>query len=326
MIVGRHKEENFYLQNDFIAHLQSKNLSEATQKLYLYDTNSFLEWINKEPVNCTKKDVLKYLEYLRKQRNLENVSRKMHLTSLNHYFTFLYQQEIIIENPCSLLKIRGAKKIHLYNIFTSEELTQLFDNYYTFFIKNFDESHIPANLRKLSELCRNRNASILSILINQGTTTTEIDTILLTDLNLNKGLIKIRGGKRSNERTLPLKAEQIGLLIHYLQNIRPQFLTHTTAESEKLFLPNPTKNNKEAADQESLKWMFTLFMNQVKSIEPKFLNFKQTRASVITLWLQMYGLRKTQYMAGHRYIRGTEYYLRNNLDGLTDDISKHHPF
>jgi site-specific recombinase XerD len=248
----------------------------------------------------------------------------MHLTGLNHYFTFLYQEETISENPCSLLKIRGATQISLYKIYTAEQLEQLFDNYYHILVKNYDDSHIPPNRLEQSRMGKARNATILSLLFNQGTTTTEIDRILLQDLNLQKATIKIRGGKRSNERNLDLKAEQIGLLIHYQNEIRPQFLTDETAESEKLFLPYPMGN--KTKDPESLIHLFKPLSKHIKKIEPKFLNFKQVRASVITHWLKIHGLRKTQYMAGHRYIRGTEYYLRNNLENLTNDISKHHPF
>jgi integrase/recombinase XerD len=65
---------------------------------------------------------------------------------------------------------------------------------------------------------------------------------------------------------------------------------------------------------------------QVKTIEPSFTNFKQTRASVITIWLKTVGLRKTQYFAGHRSISSTEDYQSNNLDSLTNDIKKIHPY
>jgi integrase/recombinase XerD len=250
----------------------------------------------------------------------------MHLTGLKHYFTFLHRQEAISENPCLLLKIRGITKISLYKTFTDEELTELFDNYYHLFVKNYDYTRTPPNRLQETKLSKDRNAVILSILLNQGTTTKEVDTLLLQDIDLTKATIKIRGGKRSNHRNLPLKAEQIGLLMNYIQNIRPQFLTDATADSEKLFLPYPNTRNKKSKDPENLMDLFKPLTKQVKSIEAKFLNFKQIRASVITHWLKVHGLRKTQYMAGHRYIRATEYYLWGDLEDLTNDISKHHPF
>ncbi len=193
-------------------------------------------------------------------------------------------------------------------------------------MKNYDYTRTPPNRLTETKLNKERNAIILNLLINQGTTTKEIDKMLLQDIDLIKATIKIRGGKRSNERNLQLKAEQIGLLINYIQNIRPQFLTSRNQESEKLFFPYPNTGNQKSRKPESITDLFKPLTAQVKTLEQHFLNFKQVRASVITNWLKVYGLRKTQYMAGHRYIRGTEYYLPNNLEDLTNDISKHHPF
>ena len=72
--------------------------------------------------------------------------------------------------------------------------------------------------------------------------------------------------------------------------------------------------------------IFKSFTKQVKALDANFLNFKQVRASVITTWLKTQGLRKAQYMAGHRYISTTERYLPNEIAGLIDDISKFNPF
>lgn len=311
-------------KNEFTQYMQSKDFAQSSIKTYAQTVEEFFNRNDKEETQITKTDILKHLEHLKKQRGLQNVSRKMHLTGLNHYFTFLHHGQTISENPCSLLKIRGATKIHLYKTFTAEELEQLYDSYYQLFVRNYDYSRTPMNRLTQVKLSKDRNATILSLLLNQGVTTAEIDRILLQDINLQKATVKIRGGKRSNPRNLNLKAEQIGLLMHYQNDIRPQFLTDATAESEKLFLPYPTGN--KTKDPETLIHLFKPLGKQVKKIEPKFINFKQVRASVITHWLKIHGLRKTQYMAGHRYIRGTEYYLRGSLEDLTNDISKHHPF
>lgn len=309
----------------FTEYLQKKDLALSSIIRYRSDVEQFFKRAKKEAIQITKKDILKHLEYLKKRRRLENVSRKMHLIGLNHYFTFLYENEAINENPCLLLKIRGTKKKTLYKIFSLEQLEQLYDNYYQHFVRNYDDSHIKAHNRIHAKISRERNAAILSLLIHQGTTTKELDTLLLEDIDLIKASVKIRGGKKSNKRIIPLKAEQIGLLMHYTQNIRPQLVEYSTIESEKLFLPLPQYSKKNTT-KDNVMHIFKLLTKQVKSIEPTFLNFKQIRASVITLWLKTLGLRKAQYLAGHRYISSTENYLANDLEGLTNDIAKLHPY
>lgn len=312
-------------KTEFTNYLQRKDLAQSSITHYQAYAEQFLKWVGKEVTEIKKADVLKHLEYLKKRKHQQNITRRNHLLAINHYFTFLYEKEEVTENPCLFLKIRGTKKTTLYKIFTAEQLEQLYDSYYQLFVRNYDDSHIPKNQRKQSALSKERNAVILSLLLNQGTTTKELDTLLIQDLDLIKATVKIRGGKKSNERTLPLKAEQIGLLMHYTQNIRPQLLEYHTEANNKLFLPLPDYS-KQQTDNNSLMNVFKPLTKQVKSIEPTFLNFKQTRASVITLWLKTVGLRKAQYLAGHRYISSTENYLPNNLEGLTNDIAKHHPF
>jgi len=308
----------------FTAYLQGRGFAKRTQEECLMKLNVFFKWLRKEDIQVTKPDILKYLEHL-KNKGLQNVTRKHHLTALNHYFTFLYKEEQITDNPCLFLKIRGTKRKTLYKIYTPEELDQLFDNYYQIFVRNYDDSHQRHDLqRQCSALSKERNALILSILINQGVVVTEIGKIEIEDLDLIKATLKIRGGKRLNDRILPLKATQIGLFINYLQNIRPQILEYNTNDSDKLFLSLSAIGKKSTTGK--LTYCFEDFAKQIKLIDKQFLNFTQIRASVITFWIKTAGLRKAQYLAGHRNISTTEAYLPNDLDDLIEDINKMHPF
>jgi len=309
---------------DFIKYLEGKGLAKSTQETYLFTLNLFFKCVSKEDIQVTKPDVLRFLEYLKKRKGLQNISRKNYLIALNHYFSYLYQSGQISKNPCSLLKIRGTNKKHLHKIYTPEELETLCDNYYNCFVRNFDNSHIPKNQQKQTALNHQRNAVILSILAYQGVSTNEIDKIEIDDLDLIKAKITIRN-KRTADRVLPLKAAQIGLIMQYLQNTRPQLLEYQAKESDKLFLPMPDCTSRKTSSN-TLKYIFKPLSTQVKTIDRQFLNFQQVRASVITHWLQTEGLRKAQYLAGHKTIGSTENYLPNNIDNLIDDINKLHPF
>ena len=311
------------MQN-FINYLQSKNHTPKTQKAYLYSVNLFILWYVNETINTTKKDILKYLEYLQNNKNQQNITRKNALIALNHYFTYLYTNQLITQNPCLLINIRGTKKRSLYVIYTTEELNNLYDNYYNVFIKDYDNKRIPKNQQQQNYLSRQRNYIMLGLLIYQGLSTSELQNIKLTDVDLNKANIKITGSKKSNARTLPLNATQIGALINYINNIRELFFKYCEA-TNNLFCCLP-ESSKQKTSNENLMHAFKPLTKQVKSIDKKLQNFKHIRASVITHWLKIEGLRKAQYNAGHRYISSTENYLPNNLDGLIDDITKFNPF
>ena len=312
----------------FTAYLESRGLRARTIITHLKYVGQFFDRVQKEDVQVTKPDVLKFLEYLKNDRQLQNNCRSYYLASLNHYFTWLRREGLIAVNPCMLLRIRGTHKRKLYyKIYTREELDQLFDNYYQSFIRSYDDSHyVNEAQRQYSALGRERNIVMLSILFCQGTATSEIATIELGDLDLIKATLKIRGAKRANDRTLPLQATQVGLFMHYLQNIRPQILKYQTSESNRLFLPLPETSKKETDGGGMLRYSFGLLTKQMKSIDKQFLNVLQLRASVISYWIKTQGLRKAQYLAGHRYVSSTENFLPNNLDDLTDYINKLHPF
>jgi len=310
---------------EFTDYLQSKNLANATQSIYLRYVNGFLDWHKKELTNCTKKDILNYLAHLKNKKQHENITRRNTLLAINHYFTFLLKTEAVTKNPTTFLKIRGANKKKLYNIFTHEELTQLTDDYYHHFVRNYNDNHIPKNQRKQSFLSKERNYLMLSLLLNQGLTTRELQKINVADLDLIKATLKITGAKKSNERNIPLNASQIGSLMHYTNQIRPQFFEFYNIESNQLFLALPEAGRTQTQSTD-LMGVIKNLTKQVKTLESSFLNFKQIRASVITHWIKTTGLRKAQYFAGHKYISSTENYLPNDLQSLTQDITKFNPF
>lgn len=313
------------MEKAFIQYLQSKNLSQASQKIYIRDAELFLQWYQQDPINCTKKDILKYLEYLQNDKQHSNKSRSLALLGISHYFEYLQKSSLITTAPTALIKLRGTRKKTLHHIYTADELQAIYDNYYSVFIQGFDDSHIFEPIRYRSALGRNRNYIMLGFLVYQGIVAYDLSSLKLSDIDINKASVQITGSRRSNARNIPLNASQIGSLMNYIHHIRPQFLQHLSTNSDKLFLPLPKYKN---CNEVSIKMGGTIYKltQQVKQLDNHFINFKQIRASVITHWLKTQGLRKAQYLAGHRYISSTENYLANNLEGLIDDITKYNPF
>ena len=306
-------------KNGFIVYLEGKGLAPATIAHYVKVAALFFKWAKKEDIQVTKPDVLRYLEHLKKNTKQQNITRWHACIALKHYFNALQQANMISHNPVALIKIRGTYKKRLYKIYTPDELTELADNFYAIFISGFDDSRMDKDKKQKSFLSRQRNYAMLTLLLYQGLTTQELPKINLNDIDLNKARLTLNNG--STIRNLPIQAAQIGTLINYVKNIRPLFLDFCSVETEKMFF----SLSAEQYDKTFIKPLKKL-TKQVKSIDKNFINFSQIRTSVITHWVQAEGLRKAQYLAGHRYINSTEKYLSNNLDGLIDDINKLHPF
>jgi len=309
---------------EFKTYLQNKNLSSVTIKEYKRQKNLFKNWHNGEAINCQKKDILEYLSYLKNTKKLQSISRNNALISLRHYFDYLLQQNEVATNPTTLIKLRGLNKRKLKHIYNLEELTELADNYYQLEVKKAEENLIlkaNRNTTKNSYLAQLRNYNILQLFIHQGLNTREVLELKTDDIQLHKATLQIqKGTQRGNARNLPLHATQIGSLMQYINEIRPQLAKNK--ESNLLFLP--TKQSQKPA--KNVATALKKLSASLKIIDTNFSNFAQLRASVITYWIKTYGLRKAQYLAGHKSIVSTEEYVPNNIEDLAEDITKFNPF
>ena len=132
-------------------------------------------------------------------------------------------------------------------------------------------------------------------------------------MNLDKRKIRVPGNNRTNARVLPLKECQLAHLSSYLNEHR-QVQDKINHYSESLFVVNSNR--------------FSCIINplgkKLKSLNYKVTNLKQIRASVITIWLQQYDLRKVQIMAGHRHITSTENYKKSDPDSLRAAADEFH--
>ena len=132
-------------------------------------------------------------------------------------------------------------------------------------------------------------------------------------IKIKDGKIFIKATKRTGERVLELKAMQIMELQNYL---------HQNKWKEgALFMEQIKKPLSEKNINNRIQYMFL----QLKQLNPKVINAKQIRSSVITEWLRKNNLRQVQYMAGHKYVSSTERYQCNNLDDLKNELQQHHP-
>lgn len=308
---------------NFSTYLQSKNYSSVTAKEYNRQKELFENWFTNEIFNAEKKDILNYLNYLKTAKKLQTISRNNALIALRHYFGYLLEQNEVATNPTTLIKLRGLNRRKLKHIYNLEELTQLADNFYQLEVKKAEEKtslETWKDLYKNSYLAQVRNYTILQLFINQGLTTREVLELQTDDIWLHKAIIQIpKGSQRGNARNLPLHATQIGNLMQYLNEIRPQL---ANAQSSFLFLP--TKQSNKPA--KTAKIALIKLSQSLKRIDTNFNNLAQLRASVITYWIKTYGLRKAQYLAGHKSIVSTEEYIPNNIEDLADDITKFNPF
>lgn len=309
----------------FTKYLEQNNYRPATIDRYTRHVTSLEAWYSLEVENCQKKDILKYLSYLKTNKKLTVNSRNNALIAIRHYFDYLLQENQVTTNPTNLIKLRGLNKRTLTHIYSLEELEQLTDAYCQLEVKRTQESLQQGKggyLKQRTYYAKLRNYAVLQLFIYQGLHTREVLQLQLDDIQLNKTTVTIsKGSTRGSARTLPLNAMQIGTLIQYLNEVRPELETAHTGNT--LFLPIPKKDPKANKQPELC---FKGLNKQLKRLDRNYTSLVQLRASVITYWITTQGLRKAQYLAGHKNIASTESYIPNLLEDLADDITKFNPF
>jgi len=304
-------------------YLYSKGLSKSTVKHYHKHTLDFLAWLdseNTEAEQATAGDVTAWLNHLKK-KGQGNVTRSIQLNVLKHFFDYQVSTGQRVNNPAKHLKIRGTKRKILYPILSKAELETIYHGYR---VPKDDEPIANRNWFRIYQLSRQRNKVVLGLMIWQGLTTPEINHLTVNDLKLREGTVYIGGSRKSKERTMELKPQQIVELMEYQFTTRKELLKYCTVADEHLFISAPAAGKINGTGKDTMN-IWKGLSKDVKALCPRFINFKQVRTSVITHWLSAYNLRQVQYMAGHKYVSSTEGYQVNQMDDLQADIDQYHP-
>lgn len=289
----------------FKEYLKEQNYSNSTVNLHTKEIQNFIKWCNRNNTTAIEidyKKCLKYIKYLtRKGKKKKTINHK--LWSIKIYFHYLIDEACRVDNPIKDTTIKGVQRSINYNLLEAEELEDL---YYSFETDKYQEEYHKYTLK--------RAKVIIGLMVYQGLNTSDLGNLKIEHSQLNKGKIYVPSRRRSNARELELKPWQIMEFMEYANEVRPTIQNKLQNHSEQLF---PTNARFSAIIYELNK--------KLKKYNQKVASIKQIRASVITLWLGQYNLRKVQYLAGHRYISSTERYLQGDLENLHEIVNNFHP-
>ena len=269
-----------------------QNLQKSTVKNYLYEINKFT-LLNRNTETYDYKKVMEYVEIIRK--NYEPASIIRILSALKKYYDYLVNTGIRKDNPARAIQLRDIRKkpIQLQDLFTDNELQKLLE---------------PRKERY--RLLAKRNQIIMGLLVHQALKIGEITQLKVENINLQKAQINITGTAQTNNRILPLKAEQILLFYNYLEYKK---------DSSNVFLINKLNS---PITGEDINYLISTYQNQFT----KKLTSITIRQSIITnLLTKGNDLRMVQEFAGHKYLDTTEKYKQTGIKALQNAIEKHHP-
>lgn len=160
-----------------------KKYSKSTLNSNLYNIRRFTDYYDKRAEKATYKDVLQYIEYLRKNYDLHPKTLRHRLYAIKIYFNYLLETGKRKDHPCSelYLKDKVSRQIQVDNLYSLETL------------ENFLESY-QIKQKKQLEI---RNKIIISLLIYQALTVREIAGLEVENIDLEKCVIFIKVKKRA---------------------------------------------------------------------------------------------------------------------------------
>jgi integrase/recombinase XerD len=196
------------------SYLNSKNLSVNTICSYIYDINSFHEYLSEgyglDLKNTRKAQILTYLVNLQKQgKSSSTISRT--ISALKNFFEFMKKEKLIEDNPA--ISIHSPKQIKKIPAVLSEE-----------------EVNLLMKQPEAATFKGSRDSAILELLYSSGIKVTELIRIKIRNVNLNAGIINIEGVK---ERIVPLSQHANNAISDYIQNFR---LKRCKEDNEFLFV------------------------------------------------------------------------------------------
>jgi site-specific recombinase XerD len=293
-----------------------KKYSKSTLYSNLFLIKRFTDYYQNKAKTANYQDLLNYIEYLRKNYDLHPKTLRQCLYGVKIYFNYLLETGQRNDHPCSelFLKDKIDKQIQVDNLYSSETLEKFFDTY---------------QIKKKKQL-QNRNKIIISLLIYQALTVTEIANLELENIDLEKAEITIKGNeeltsKSPKSRTLPLQAKQILLIYKYIQEDREKLLSYKNQPNPKN--QQPSTNNfiigqyGEKINPHSISKMINEQKPKNEQIQP----IKIRQSVIANLLKKENDTRIVQVFSGHRRASTTIQYKQTELEILQNAVNNYHP-
>ena len=286
-----------------------KKYSKSTLNSNLFLIKRFTNYYQNKAETATFKDVLNYIEHLRKNYDLSPKTLRHCLYGVKIYFNYLLEIGKRNDHPCSelFLKDKIDKQIQVDTLYNQETLEKFFETYQI----------------KKKKYLENRNKIIVSLLIYQALTVSEISNLEVENINLERCEIYIKGSKEitsksPQSRTLPLNAKQILLIYNYLEKDRIKLLKYNNKQESNIFILGQYG---EKINAHGISKMINEQKPKTEQIQPM-----KIRQSVIANLLKKENdTRIVQVFSGHKRASTTIQYKQTELEILQNAVNNFHP-
>ena len=276
-----------------------RSLSTNTIESYSNDLNKLSDFLTPKSISATKVRLNDLKDFISSISEILSVTSQSRIISaIKSFYKFLLIENLIQTDPSeNLVSPKIGRK--LPNVLTIEEINLI--------INSVESNNVGI-----------RNRAIIEIIYGCGLRVSELTNLLLSNLFLKQGYIKIVG-KGNKERLSPIGSLAIDSLNDFLTNVRPG-LKINNKFSDHVFINNRGTSLSRSMIFKMIK-KYTLKANINKDISPHSL-----RHSFATHLVEGgANLRAVQEILGHSSITTTEIYTHLDSNYLRSNLIEYHP-
>ena len=276
-----------------------RSLSTNTIESYSNDLKKLADFLTPKSISASKVRLNDLKDFITSiSEILSETSQSRIISAIKSFYKFLLIENLIQTDPSeNLVSPKIGRK--LPNVLTIEEVNLI--------INSVESNNVGI-----------RNKAIIEIIYGCGLRVSELTNLLLSNLFLKQGYIKIVG-KGNKERLSPIGSLAIDSLNDFLTNVRPA-LKINNKFSDHVFINNRGTSLSRSMIFKMIK-KYTLKANINKDISPHSL-----RHSFATHLVEGgANLRAVQEILGHSSITTTEIYTHLDSDYLRSNLVEYHP-
>ena len=292
--------------DEFVEYLELVlNFSKHTINSYQEDILSFYEFIfsNGKDINDVDSNIIRdYLSY-GLEKGLTKVTLCRHLSSLRHFYSFLFDQKIVKVNPF-LFVSSPKKEIRYPRALYIEQINNLLEKNY----QRDDELMI-------------RDQCILELMYASGIRVSELINIKVEDIDIANRILRVLG-KGKKERIVPFNKTTQKILKQYILTYRENIIVQNPLAINEPYLFLSLKGKKYTT--RGIEYIF-------KQIESKTgcyygLHPHLLRHSFATHLLEGGAdLRVIQELLGHESLNTTQIYTHVSDEQMKKEFNFSHP-
>jgi integrase/recombinase XerD len=284
----------------YLNHLSvERNLAKNSLESYARDLRSYVEHFEQNIVSksINENDIQDFLNSKRPDHSEASITR--FIASIRGFHKFLLQEEILENNPAQYLSV-GSKALRLPKTISSEQMNKIIDS-----VKGEGPN-------------TTRDKLIFEFLYGTGARISELVNTDLDDIDIESNIIKIRFGKGSKQRIVPLGKSLKKAINDYLTRNRNS-LVNAKKPNNALIL-----NSKGGRLTRQSIWEVVnrvSIQNKIEDLTPHSLR----HAFATHLLEGGADVRVVQELLGHSSVNTTQIYTHITVERLREVFSETHP-